>query len=615
MNGIYYWECRISFNASVLQAVDAKEGPFLQENSNPPHNKTIWGLPSIDNYNGNISISCGLYDYLLLEHGAVGDGVLANVTFQAVGEGSSPLNFSNTLLNTYIGGNIYNIPHDTTDGSVTVEPAHDVAVVSVTAPAEAASESSVPIDVTVKNEGSFTENVNVKIYRNETLIDSKDVTSLAAGTQNTTTFTWSTTGVSKGNYTLNATATISVDNDPTDNFKTTTIRIVEHDVAVINLKAPEYAHLGDSVPINVTAKNQGSYEETVDITIYRNETYIDSKQVTLASGISTNTSFTWDTTSLTTALYIINATAIIPTIPVDDDPTDNSMTKKVTLKLYHDVAIIDLEVPTLAHLGDTIPINVTVKNEGDYEEKVNITVRYYGIYNSSTIGSENVTLTQGQNKTANFTWSTTGLMPGFYTIKANASIPGDDDLGDNFVSDSVFLRTHDVKVTSITAPSHGYRNSSVPISVTVRNEGQYREAVNVTLQYDTVLIGFNDTIELGMGSNITVSFTWYTTSLTLGNYNLTANATVLPSDTNAAGIDDDPGDNTLDDVTVFITIPGDSNGDGTVDDLDLSELNEAYGHELGDPNWTTYAYCDFKGDNKVDALDLFDLSKNYGKTV
>jgi hypothetical protein len=60
-------------------------------------------------------------------------------------------------------------------------------------------------------------------------------------------------------------------------------------------------------------------------------------------------------------------------------------------------------------------------------------------------------------------------------------------------------------------------------------------------------------------------------------------------------------------------IPGDANWDGTVDDSDLSDLNEAYGSKPGDSNWNPK--CDFQGDNKVDALDLFDLSKNYGKTV
>ena len=60
-------------------------------------------------------------------------------------------------------------------------------------------------------------------------------------------------------------------------------------------------------------------------------------------------------------------------------------------------------------------------------------------------------------------------------------------------------------------------------------------------------------------------------------------------------------------------VSGDVNGDGTVDKSDLSDLNEAYGYELGDPNWNPY--CDLNGDSKVDALDLYSLSRNYGKTA
>ncbi len=60
-------------------------------------------------------------------------------------------------------------------------------------------------------------------------------------------------------------------------------------------------------------------------------------------------------------------------------------------------------------------------------------------------------------------------------------------------------------------------------------------------------------------------------------------------------------------------IPGEVNGDRTVDVLDLEALNNAYGSERGDPKWNLN--CDFNWDDKVDAADLFDLSKNYGKTV
>ncbi len=39
---------------------------------------------------------------------------------------------------------------------------------------------------------------------------------------------------------------------------------------------------------------------------------------------------------------------------------------------------------------------------------------------------------------------------------------------------------------------------------------------------------------------------------------------------------------------VLVTIPGDTAGDGAVNASDLSDLNDAYGSEPGDPYWNTY---------------------------
>ena len=56
-------------------------------------------------------------------------------------------------------------------------------------------------------------------------------------------------------------------------------------------------------------------------------------------------------------------------------------------------------------------------------------------------------------------------------------------------------------------------------------------------------------------------------------------------------------------------IPGDVNGDGKVNNSDLSDLSKAYGSHPSKPNWNPD--CDLNWDSKVDASDLFDLSKNY----
>lgn len=56
-------------------------------------------------------------------------------------------------------------------------------------------------------------------------------------------------------------------------------------------------------------------------------------------------------------------------------------------------------------------------------------------------------------------------------------------------------------------------------------------------------------------------------------------------------------------------IPGDANGDGKVNSLDLFILAKAWGSKVGDPNWDPRA--DFNEDNRVDVHDLFILSKNW----
>jgi len=66
---------------------------------------------------------------------------------------------------------------------------------------------------------------------------------------------------------------------------------------------------------------------------------------------------------------------------------------------------------------------------------------------------------------------------------------------------------------------------------------------------------------------------------------------------------------TLIQVRVFV---GDVNGDGRVDMIDLTIMNEAYGSTPGKPNWNSN--CDLNNDNRVDVIDLFNLSKNFGKT-
>jgi hypothetical protein len=65
-------------------------------------------------------------------------------------------------------------------------------------------------------------------------------------------------------------------------------------------------------------------------------------------------------------------------------------------------------------------------------------------------------------------------------------------------------------------------------------------------------------------------------------------------------------------ITVRWKLPGDVNGDDTVDVLDLFRLGKAFGATPTDPNWDKEA--DINNDNTIDVLDLSILVENYGKT-
>ena len=59
------------------------------------------------------------------------------------------------------------------------------------------------INVTIANQGDFTETFNVTLYANTTTIETKQIT-LTSLNSTTITFTWDTSGFAKGNYTISA---------------------------------------------------------------------------------------------------------------------------------------------------------------------------------------------------------------------------------------------------------------------------------------------------------------------------------------------------------------------------------------------------------------------------
>ncbi len=95
----------------------------------------------------------------------------------------------------------------------------------------------------------------------------------------------------------------------------------------------------------------------------------------------------------------------------------------------HDIAVTALTVSkTEAAPGDSISLEATIKNNGDFNETFTVTA----YYNETEIDTESdVSLNAGKTKTVLFTWDTTGVKDGVYAISVKAILATEENPGDN----------------------------------------------------------------------------------------------------------------------------------------------------------------------------------------
>jgi len=205
-----------------------------------------------------------------------------------------------------------------------------------------------------------------------------------------------------------------------------------HDVAVTDISAPSWVVKGDVASINITTSNEGTYEETITVTLTdaTDGVTIGSEVVILTAGSSETLTFSWNSTEATIGDHILNASVSI--VEGEIDIADNSKTTTVTVKEpSHDVAVIAIDAPSEVGEGDIVDVDVDVTNEGTYEEI--FTLSLTDITDSLLIGSKTVTLAAGESQTIRFTWNTTGSSLGNHTLRAEASVvEGETDTADNF---------------------------------------------------------------------------------------------------------------------------------------------------------------------------------------
>jgi len=105
-----------------------------------------------------------------------------------------------------------------------------------------------------------------------------------------------------------------------------------HDVAVKGLSTKAFVGQGYLTTIAALAVNVGSYEETLNVSVYANETCVASQNITLQSGAPTPMTFMWNTTGYPLGNYTIRA--YVWPVPDEVNLTDNTYTDSRVLVTF-----------------------------------------------------------------------------------------------------------------------------------------------------------------------------------------------------------------------------------------------------------------------------------------
>ena len=290
----------------------------------------------------------------------------------------------------------------------------------------------------------------------------------------------------------------------------------------------------------------------------------------------------------------------------------------------HDIAVTGVlpeanEVPQ----GDTIDINVTVRNAGTFNETdVNITV----YYDSNIIGTMLINMIRGNTATPSFLWDTnatgTPVPEDVYTINATATVAQDDHPDNNFknCTITVSLYRHDIAVLNVTTsktdcepePLVG-QTKSVRIYVEVENQGNTTETFNVTIYATNSSGSFYVTqlqLTLNPSNKTILSYNWSTVGFACCHYILNATAKQVPLET-------DISDNTFAGEPLLVSLVGDVNADSYVGIDDIFAIALHFGTERGGPpNSKGYYYnpnCDLNDDDYIGIDDIFEAAGHFGQ--
>jgi parallel beta-helix repeat protein len=141
------------------------------------------------------------------------------------------------------------------------------------------------------------------------------------------------------------------------------------------------------------------------------------------------------------------------------------------------------------------------------------------------------------------------------------------------------------------------------IYVSVQNQGWNTETIDITIYANTTPT-IQEQMTLASRSSVNATLIWDSSSLSKGNYTISAVADTVPGET-------DTEDNTLIDGWVKVTIPGDVTGEGTCNMLDIQIMINKFLASPPDPRYNPNV--DVNNDGSINMVEIQIAINNFLK--
>jgi hypothetical protein len=265
---------------------------------------------------------------------------LVRIDFHVEALGATPLDLNGTYL---LNSDGEPMDHNATDGFF-MSLIRDIAILDIEVDRNWAYKGwPVDIAVKVKNKGNISETFDLRAYYDGNLIGQTTVNDLAPNEIRDVIFTWDTSSVGGGNYTIRAEAdTLPYEVNVSDNTFTdgkVLIMTQIHDVAITSVSLPgNWAYQGWIVKITVTVKNKGNLTESFNLEMYYDTNLFANLTIeNLPANNEQILVINWNTSTVTPC-HNYTISARIPPLEYEYNTSDNEyVAGKIKIRVFGDV--------------------------------------------------------------------------------------------------------------------------------------------------------------------------------------------------------------------------------------------------------------------------------------